>query len=90
VKVLLVTRELLFRSKLRGVVEGRGGEVTRDGAACELAVIELETPGWEDRIAVFAGCGKPLTGQRVDCHVRYDRRRVLYGGRQWLMQLNTS
>jgi hypothetical protein len=35
VKVLLVTCELLFRSKVRGVVEGLGGEVTRDEAACE-------------------------------------------------------
>src|SRR2546427_496278 len=44
-RVLLVTRDLLFRSKLQGVVAAAGAEVSRDEAACDLAVLELGRPG---------------------------------------------
>src|SRR2546425_12977600 len=44
-RVLLVTRDLLFRSKLGGVVAAAGAEVSRDEAACDLAVLELGVPG---------------------------------------------
>ena len=40
-RVLLVTTDLLFRSKLAGVVAAAGGEVTRDEVLCDLAVVEL-------------------------------------------------
>lgn len=40
-RVLLLTADLLFRSKLGSVVTAAGGEVTRDEAACDLAVLEL-------------------------------------------------
>jgi hypothetical protein len=40
-RVLLVTTDLLFRSKLAGVVAAAGGEVTREEAQCDLAVLEL-------------------------------------------------
>ena len=43
-RVLLVTADLLFRSKLAAVVAAAGGEVTRDEAACDLAVLELAGP----------------------------------------------
>src|SRR5207249_7878806 len=49
-RVLLVTRDLLFRSKLGGVVATAGAEVSRDEAACDLAVLELGGPGATDRI----------------------------------------
>src|SRR2546430_6607224 len=49
-RVLLVTRDLLFRSKLGGVVAAAGAEVSRDEAACDLAVLELGGPGATDRI----------------------------------------
>ena len=41
-RVLLLTADLVFRSKLAGVVAAAGGEVTRDEALCDLAVLELE------------------------------------------------
>src|SRR5260370_40867403 len=44
-RVLLVTRELLFRSKLGGVVASAGAEVSRDEAACDLAVWSSRAPG---------------------------------------------
>jgi hypothetical protein len=40
-RVLLVTTDLVFRSKLAGVIAAAGGEVTRDEAQCDLAVLEL-------------------------------------------------
>lgn len=55
--VLLVTRDLLFRSKLGAVITGAGGEVTRDEAACDLAVIELGAAGAEERVAALVGRG---------------------------------
>lgn len=44
-RVLLVTADLVFRSKLAGVVAAAGGEVTRDEAQCDLAVLELGGAG---------------------------------------------
>ena len=49
-RVHLLTRDLLFRGKLAGVVGAAGGEVTRDSAECDLAVVELEARGWEAAI----------------------------------------
>jgi len=40
----------MFRGKLRAVVEAAGATVTRDAAAADLLVVELESAGWEDRI----------------------------------------
>ena len=59
-RVYLLTRDLLFRGKLGGVVEGAGGSVTRDAAACELAVVELESRGWEERIRDARDRGIPV------------------------------
>jgi hypothetical protein len=56
-KVLLGTRDLLFRSKLGAVVQAAGGEVVRDDGACELAVIELGAADAEQRIRGFVGRG---------------------------------
>ena len=56
-RVLVVTRDLMFRSKLRAVVAAAGGTVVADDGECDLAVIELETAGVEQRIQAFVGRG---------------------------------
>lgn len=56
-RVHLLTRDLMFRGKLGGVVGAAGGEVTRDPAACDLAVVELEARGWEEAIRDVHGRG---------------------------------
>jgi len=67
-RVLLATRDLVFRSKLGAVVTGSGGEVSRDEAACDLAVIELEGPAALERIAAFLARGLPVLA--YGAHVR--------------------
>src|SRR5207247_5265502 len=59
-RVLLVTRDLLFRSKLGGVVAAAGAEVSRDEAACDLAVLELGDPGATDGIGELVRRGLPV------------------------------
>ena len=59
-RVLLATQDLLFRSKLAAVVTTAGGEVVRDPAACDLAVVDVEIPGAMDRIRGFVASGKPV------------------------------
>lgn len=56
-RVHLLTRDLIFRGKLGGVVSAAGGDVTRDPNACDLDVIELEARGWEDAIRDASGRG---------------------------------
>src|SRR5712691_8568748 len=48
--VLVLTRDLMFRGKLRGVVEAAGAAVTRDARQADIVVVELETDGWEERV----------------------------------------
>src|SRR5439155_5277368 len=69
-RVLLVTRDLLFRSKLGGVVAAAGAEVSRDEAACDLAVLELGDPGATDRIGELVRRGIPVLayGSRSEEH----------------------
>src|SRR2546428_3974364 len=62
-RVLLVTRDLLFRSKLGGVVAAAGAEVSRDEAACDLAVLELGGPGATDRIGELVRRGIPVRSE---------------------------
>ncbi|MBI4420654.1 MAG: hypothetical protein HY560_07495 [Gemmatimonadetes bacterium] len=69
-RVYLAARDLLFRSKLSAVVTAAGAEITRDDAACDLAVIELETPGADDRIRALVGRGIPVLA--FGSHVRAD------------------
>ena len=59
-RVLLVTKDLLFRSKLGAVIATAGGEVVRDPAACDLAVVDVEIPGAMDRIRGFVTGGTPV------------------------------
>src|SRR5262249_11471441 len=66
--VFLLTRDLLFRSKLASVVSAGGGTVPRDPDACDLAVIELGSGGWEERLRALHGRGVPAVafGPHVD------------------------
>jgi hypothetical protein len=59
-RVLLATKDLLFRSKLGAAVAARGGEVVKDSAACDLAVVDIEIPGAVDRIRGFVTSGTPV------------------------------
>ena len=59
-RVLLATQDLLFRSKLGAVVTTAGGEVVRDPAGCDLAVVDVEIPGAMDRIRGFVASGTPV------------------------------
>ena len=73
-RVYLLTRELLFRSKLEGVVTAGGAEPTRDAAASELGVIEIEATGWEERILEFSGRGVPVLAFGSHVHAELLRR----------------
>jgi hypothetical protein len=57
--VFLLTRDLLFRSRLAGIAAAAGWEVTRDAGTCERAVVELGASGWEDRVGDLTGRGVP-------------------------------
>jgi CheY-like chemotaxis protein len=59
-RVLLVTKDLLFRSKLGAVVAAAGGEVVKDVAGCDLAVMDIEIPGAIDRIRGLVTSGTPV------------------------------
>jgi hypothetical protein len=74
VRVLLATRDLLFRSKLGAVVQAAGGETTRDEAACDLAVIELGEPEVEQRIRGLVARGIPVLA--FGSHVKADALRA--------------
>src|SRR5438094_5835113 len=69
-QVFLATRDLVFRSKLARVVDAAGAEVTRDEAACELAVLEIESAGSTDRIKTLVARGTSVLG--YGSHVRPD------------------
>lgn len=66
--VYLLTRDLLFRSKLAGIAAEAGWEVTRDASMCERAVVELGAVGWEERLKELTGRGVPTVafGPHVD------------------------
>lgn len=49
-RVWLATRNLLFRPRLRAVVAAAGGAVSRDATGCEVAVVDLSEPEWEQRV----------------------------------------
>jgi ketopantoate hydroxymethyltransferase len=59
-RVLLVTRDLVFRSKLAGVIAAVGGAVTRDEAQCDLAVLELAGEPAAERVAQLVRRGIPV------------------------------
>jgi len=57
-RVLVVARDLFFRSKLAAVVVAAGGEVVPD--KCDLAVIELGGEDVEARITAMVEQGIPV------------------------------
>src|SRR5882762_11812025 len=59
-RVLLATKDLLFRSKLGAVIATAGGEVVKDASGCDLAVLDIEIPGAVDRIRGFVTSGTPV------------------------------
>ena len=72
-KIFLGTRDLLFRSKLGGVVQSAGGELTRDEGGCDLAVIELGVDG-DERIHALVARGIPVLA--FGSHVNVDALRA--------------
>jgi hypothetical protein len=73
-RVLLGTRDLVFRSKLAGAVTASGGEVTPNEAACDLVVLEMELPGATDHIRKLVARGIPVLA--YGSHVRVDLLRA--------------
>ncbi len=73
-RVLLDTQDLLFRSKLAGAVAAGGGEVTRDEAACDFAVVSVESPAMGGRITALVGKGIGVLA--YGSHVRADLLRA--------------
>ena len=59
-RVYLANKDLLFRSKLSAAVVAGGGEVVKDAAGCDLAVVDIEIPGAVDRIRGFVASGTPV------------------------------
>jgi hypothetical protein len=59
-RVFLSTKDLLFRSKLGTVVTRADGEVVKDAAGCDLAVVDIEIPGAADRIRGLVASGTPV------------------------------
>ena len=59
-RVLLATRDLLFRSKLGGIVAAADADLSRDEAACDLAVVELGASGATERIGELVRRGIPV------------------------------
>jgi hypothetical protein len=72
-RVLLVTTDLMFRSKLAAVVAAAGGEVTRDEGLCDLAVVELGAAA-VDRVVDLVRRSVPVLA--FGSHVRPDALRA--------------
>src|SRR2546426_12582976 len=69
-RVLLGTRDLLFRSKLGAVVAAAGAVMSRDETACDLAVLELGGPSAMERIVELVRRGIPVLA--YGSHVQAD------------------
>ena len=67
-RVLLATRDLVFRSKLGAVVAATGAAVSGDEATCDLAVVELGDSRASERIAGLVRRGVPVLA--YGAHVR--------------------
>lgn len=67
-RVCLVTKDLIFRGKLRGVATAAGAELVGDDTAADLLVVELGTSDWETRIRAAVARGVPVIafGSHVD------------------------
>ena len=67
-QVFLSTRDMLFKGKLRALVDAAGAEVTLDLDAADLLVVELESKEWEERVRAGVARGIPVLafGSHVD------------------------
>jgi hypothetical protein len=59
-RVFLATGDLVFRARLARIVVEAGGAVSRDEAACDLAVVPLDAAGALERIARWVAHGVPV------------------------------
>jgi CheY-like chemotaxis protein len=73
-KVLLSTRDLIFRAKLGAVVQAAGAEAVRDDGACDFAVVELGGLDAEQRIRALVARGIPVLA--FASHVKADALRA--------------
>jgi hypothetical protein len=73
-RVLVLARDLMFRSKLRAVIAARGAEVAADESACDRAMVEIDAPDWEARIRTLAGRGIPVLAFGSHVHADLLRR----------------
>jgi hypothetical protein len=73
-KVLVVARDMVFRSKLRGVITSAAAELASDEASCDLAVVEIEAANWDTRIRKLVARGTPVLA--FGSHVRADLLRT--------------
>lgn len=76
-RVLVVARDLFFRAKLAAVVTAAGGEVVRDEAGCDLAVVELGQGDAEGRVRAWVGRGVPVVA--FGSHVKAEELREARG-----------
>ena len=72
--VFIATKDLLFRSKLTGVVTTANREVTRDAATCGLAVVDLSAPDWETTVRELRARSVPVLA--FGAHVHADLLRA--------------
>ncbi|HKR55502.1 MAG TPA: hypothetical protein VJS20_04330 [Gemmatimonadales bacterium] len=73
-QVLVDTRDLIFRSKVRSVIASTGDHVTTDPAACDLAVIELDPSTNLDPIRPFVERGTPVLAFTSHVHAELLRQ----------------
>ncbi len=73
-RVLIATRDLFFRSKLGAVVQAAGGAVTKDDAACDVAVLELGAADAAARIRGLVARGIPVLA--FGSHLKADALRA--------------
>lgn len=59
-RVLVVARDLLFRSKLRSIVTTAGAAEASSDHDCDLAVVEIGAPEWQERVHVLVVRGVPV------------------------------
>jgi hypothetical protein len=76
-RVLVVARDLFFRSKLVAVVTAAGGEVVREDGECDVAVVELGGPDAEGRVRALVSRGVRVLA--FGSHVKADELRVARG-----------
>jgi len=73
-RVHIVGNDLLVRARLRDAIGAAGATVSRNGAACDVAVLPAEMPGALERIRAFVVAGVVVLAYAP--HVRADLLRA--------------